>query len=154
MTDIFVKNFSSATRNCMEDYMKISLRKNPNHIILHVGTIDLKVQHLKKRKLYLSKRGSNTVSSTFISELSRTLNWQRNKNNAVFIVKKCNSDKTNINQSVRDCNRVLKFLCRNNSNKLTFAKLNLNSIRNKCKFLFVRVRDYILEVMYSGFMTF
>ena len=74
MTDIFVKNFSSATRNYMEDYMKIYLRKNPNHIILHVGTIDLKVQHLKKRKLYLSKRGSNTVSSTFISELSRTLN--------------------------------------------------------------------------------
>ena len=119
-----------------------------------MGTIDLKVQHLKKRKLYLSKRGSNTVISTFISELSRTLNWQRNKNNAVFIVKKCNSDKTNVNQSVTDCNRVLKSLCCNNSNKLIFAKLNLNSIRDKFQIRFVRVRDYILEVIYSGFMTF
>ena len=40
-SNIFVKNFSSATINCMEDYMKTTLRKNPNHIILHVGTNDL-----------------------------------------------------------------------------------------------------------------
>ena len=38
---IFVKQFSGATTNCMEDYMKPSLRKDPNHIILHVGTNDL-----------------------------------------------------------------------------------------------------------------
>ena len=38
---IFVKHFSGATTNCMEDYMKPSLRKDPNHIILHVGTNDL-----------------------------------------------------------------------------------------------------------------
>ena len=37
----FVKHFSGATTNCMEDYMKPSLRKDPNHIILHVGTNDL-----------------------------------------------------------------------------------------------------------------
>ena len=35
---IFVKHFSDATTNYMEDYMKPSLRKDPNHIILHVGT--------------------------------------------------------------------------------------------------------------------
>ena len=38
---IFVKHFSGATTNCMEDYMKPSLRKDPNHIILHVGTNNL-----------------------------------------------------------------------------------------------------------------
>lgn len=128
--------------------------KIPNHVVLHVGTIDVKVQHLDKRKLYLNKWGFNTVASTFISELSRTLNWQRNKNNAVFIVKKCNSDKINVNQNVTDCNTVLKSLCCNNSNKLIFANLNLKSVRNKFKFRFVWVRDYILEVIYSGFMTF
>ena len=37
---IFVKHFG-VTANCMEDYMKPSLRKDPNHIILHVGTKDL-----------------------------------------------------------------------------------------------------------------
>ena len=38
---IFVKHFSGATTNCMEDYMKLPLRKDPNDIILHVGTNDL-----------------------------------------------------------------------------------------------------------------
>ena len=38
---IFVKHFSGATTNCMEDYLKPSLRKDPNHIIFHVGTNDL-----------------------------------------------------------------------------------------------------------------
>ena len=34
---IFVEHFSDATINCMDDYMKPSLRKDPNHTILHVG---------------------------------------------------------------------------------------------------------------------
>ena len=37
----FVKHFSGATAICMGDYMKPSLRKDPNHIILHVRTNDL-----------------------------------------------------------------------------------------------------------------
>ena len=37
---IFFEHFSGATTNYMEDYMKPSLRKDPNHIILHVGTND------------------------------------------------------------------------------------------------------------------
>ena len=38
---IFVKHFSDATTNYMEDYMKASLQKDLNHIILYVGTNDL-----------------------------------------------------------------------------------------------------------------
>ena len=38
---IFVQHFSGGTTNCMEDYMKLSLQKDPNHIILHVGTNDV-----------------------------------------------------------------------------------------------------------------
>ena len=38
---IFVKHFSGATTNSMGDYMKPSLRKDPNDIILHIGTNDL-----------------------------------------------------------------------------------------------------------------
>ena len=33
--------FSGTTKNCMEDYMKPSLRNDPNDVILHVGTNDL-----------------------------------------------------------------------------------------------------------------
>ena len=38
---IFVKQFSGGTTNCMEDYMKQSLLKDPNHIILYVETNEL-----------------------------------------------------------------------------------------------------------------
>ena len=38
---IFVKHFSGTTTNCVEDYMKPSLRNDPNDIILHIGTNDL-----------------------------------------------------------------------------------------------------------------
>ena len=36
-----VMSFSGATADCMTDYMKPSLRENPNHFILNVGTNDL-----------------------------------------------------------------------------------------------------------------
>ena len=38
---IFVKHFSGKATNFVNDYLKPSLRKHPNHIILHVGTNDL-----------------------------------------------------------------------------------------------------------------
>ena len=38
---VHVKQFSGAKTKCMKDYMKFSLRKNPHHFILHVGTNDL-----------------------------------------------------------------------------------------------------------------
>ena len=38
---IFEKHFSGATTNCRENYMKSSLQKDPNHIILHIGTNNL-----------------------------------------------------------------------------------------------------------------
>ena len=38
---IYVKSFSGATTADMEDYMKPSVRKSPDHFILHVGTNDL-----------------------------------------------------------------------------------------------------------------
>ena len=38
---IFVKHFSGRITNCMEDYMKQSLLKDPNHIMLYVGKNEL-----------------------------------------------------------------------------------------------------------------
>ena len=48
----------------------------------------------------LNKGGYNILSSAFINELSRILNWQRDKSNAGFNVEECNSDKTNLGQKV------------------------------------------------------
>ena len=40
---VIVKSFSGATTEDMEDYLKPILRKEPENLILHVGTNDLKV---------------------------------------------------------------------------------------------------------------
>ena len=43
------------------------------NIFLIDNTNKIKAQHLNKGKLHLNKRGSNILSSTFVSELSRIL---------------------------------------------------------------------------------
>ena len=39
--NVYVKHFSGAKVRCMKDYLKPSLRENPDHFVLHVGTNDL-----------------------------------------------------------------------------------------------------------------
>ena len=38
---VYAKSFSGAKVRCMKDYLKSSLRQNPDHVVLHVGTNDL-----------------------------------------------------------------------------------------------------------------
>ena len=38
---VFLKRFSGAKVRCLKDHMKPSLRKNPDHFVLHIGTNDL-----------------------------------------------------------------------------------------------------------------
>ena len=38
---MFVKNFSGAKVRCLKGHMKPSLRENPDHFVLHIGTNDL-----------------------------------------------------------------------------------------------------------------
>ena len=38
---VYAKSFSGAKVRCMKDYLKPSLRQNPGHVVLHVGTNDL-----------------------------------------------------------------------------------------------------------------
>ena len=38
---VFVKSFSGAKVRCLKDHMKPSLRDNPDHFVLHIGTNDL-----------------------------------------------------------------------------------------------------------------
>ena len=41
---VYVKQFSGARTKCMKDYTKPSLRENPDHFILHVGTNDFNTE--------------------------------------------------------------------------------------------------------------
>ena len=39
--NVYVKHFSGAKVRCMKDYLNPSLKENPDHFVLHVGTNDL-----------------------------------------------------------------------------------------------------------------
>ena len=38
---VYVKDFPGARVRCMQDYVRPTIRENPNHIFLHVGKNDL-----------------------------------------------------------------------------------------------------------------
>ena len=74
---------------------------------------------------------------------------QRDKNNAGFAIEECTSVKINADQKVTGGNRVLKYLCCNNLNKLVFAHLSINSVRNKFELLSRQVRGNVDVLMVS-----
>ena len=39
--NIYVRHFSGAKVHCMKHHLKPSLKENPDHFVLHVGTDDL-----------------------------------------------------------------------------------------------------------------
>ena len=90
---------------------------------------------------------TNCPNIFLFSKLSRILAWQCNQNNTGFPVDECDSDKTNIDQKVIDGNRVFKSLRCNNLNKLSFAHLNISSIRNKFELLSEQVRSKVDVLM-------
>ena len=45
-----MKQFSGAKTNCIKDYTKPSIRENPDHFILHVGTNDLNTKRSPRLK--------------------------------------------------------------------------------------------------------
>ena len=63
-------------------------------------------------------------------------------------MEECRSHVSHITQA-NDCIRVLKALRSDNSNKLIFAHININSIRNKFEFLSTQVKGNIDVVMVS-----
>ena len=63
-------------------------------------------------------------------------------------MEECRSHVSNVTQA-NDCIRVLKALGSDNSNKLIFGHININSIRNKFEFLSTQVKGNIDALMVS-----
>ena len=61
-------------------------------------------------------------------------------------LEKCRSNVSNVTQA-NDCVNVWKALRSDNSNKLLFARININSIRNKFEFLSTQVKGNIDVLM-------
>ena len=91
-----VRPFSSAKTSCMHDHAKPRIREtNPKHIILHVGTNDLK-----------SEKIASQIANSII-ELANSLKNETNSIHVSLIVLR----NDNMNNKVNEFNRRLTNMC-------------------------------------------
>ena len=104
------------------------LCKEKNFYLIDHST-RIKRNHLNKGKLHLNKKGTKLLSDIFVKELSKVFNWH-NLDNLSKQFDVCDSDESLDAESATDCKKFLKSLRTTNPDKLVFAHLNINSIRN------------------------
>ena len=96
-----VKSFSGASVNDMFDYIQTTIRQHPEHIILHVGTNDLKYSNPRKvaEKIvdlgYLAETDSPNTKVTISSLLTR-------------------SDDLSLASKIKEVNKILKSFANQN----------------------------------------
>ena len=110
-------------------------------------TKKFKPHHLNKGKLYLKSNRSKLLNDVFIRHLRHVFSWQENDISNLNLGQ-CRSHVSNEAQA-NDCINVLKKLRSDNSIKLIFARLNVNSIWNKSEFLSTQVKGNIDVLMFS-----
>lgn len=99
---VVVKSFSGANTRAMSDYLKPNLELNPDQVILHVGTNDLK------------KKEPQEVAEAIV-DLARQV--ERSSDAKVVISELvCRRDK--LNEQVKAVNKRLKRYCQQNEWKL------------------------------------
>ena len=103
--------------------------------ISFIGNSGIKEFHLGKRKLHLNKKGSSAFPKNFIASYKqdRSIFFPYN----LVTVNDCSSD------TLKKQNSRLQTIRKDNLSKLIFARLNINSIRNKFDFLADVTKDNI-----------
>ena len=109
---VYVKQFSGARTKCMKDYMKPSLRENPDHFILHVGTNDLNTE-----------RSPELIAKSIV-DLATTLKGNSRDVSVSNIIVR--TDNSNLNEKGCEVNAHLREMCKE-------RKLNLINHSKKTK---------------------
>ena len=102
-------------------------------------------------RLHLNRKGANILSSSLRRHITKIFNWQLSGNTSCSNVSESDfkeNASSNLKQAKENCWHVLSSLCKDNLEKLIFAHLNINSIRNKFYFLSKQIRGSTL--MKSG----
>lgn len=126
---VFVKSFSGATTQCMVDYMKPSIRTQPDHFILHVGTNDL-----------TSNTPSDEIARNIINLASEMKSEKSDVSISTIITR---ADKPELNKKGIEVNNHLKEMCKEKNifiidnskrikpNHLNSSKIHLNKKGDK-----------------------
>ena len=96
---VFVKPFSGATISCMHDYIKPTLKHNPDVILLHVGTNDLR-----------SSKSAEDIANELIN-LSTSIKTEENE----IIISNIILRNDSLNNKGQQVNTILKESCQNNN---------------------------------------
>ena len=123
------------------------LCKEKNHYLIDHFT-RIKRNHLNKGKLHLNKKGTKLLSDIFVKELSKVFK-SRNIDNLSKQFDVCDSDEPLGAESATDCKRFLKSLRTSNLDKLVFAHLNVNFIRNMFEMLSDQIKGNIDVLLVS-----
>ena len=138
-------------RKLDEKGMKVKLHlkelSKEKNICLIDSSSKIKAQNLNKDKLHLAKYGSRISNNSFVNEVSKVLHWQVNRGNSNANVEEWNFKDDITAKKYDGCNTSLKTMRSDNANKLIFADLNINSIRNKFEFLATQVKGKIHVLM-------
>ena len=113
----------------------------------------LKPNHQNRGKLHLNQKGSKVLGDVFLKEISNVFSWHYSDevsrlNNEGRKSKFSLEDKTRI-----DAKFILKSIRQENTNKLVFAHININSLRNKFELLVDQVKGNIDVLMISEIKT-
>ena len=92
--------------------------------------------HPNKGNLHLNQKGTKVVEWYFVKKLSKQFDV-------------CDSDESLDAESATDRKHFLKLLPTSNPDKLVFAHLNINSIRNKFEMLSDQIKDKIEVLLVS-----
>ena len=85
--------------------------------------------------MHLTKYGSRVLSNNFVSKIYKVLHWQIDRDISNTSVVEYNFKDDLSAKKYNECNVTLTTIRSDNVNKLIFPHLNINSIRNKFKFL-------------------
>ena len=80
------------------------------------------------------------LGSIFTKEICKIVNWQNNQNNPGILTEKDNSGSSFDREKSNDCVKTWKSIRSDNLNKLFFAHLSINTIRNKSNFLKIKLK--------------
>ena len=108
-----------------------------------VHSKSIKQRHLNKSRLHLNSKRSAVLGETFVNHLSDIFDWKLEKNYADKIG--CNDEHMSSSPYADN----LKFIRKDNWNKLIIAYLNINSIRNKFDFLVDKIMGNVDIMMIS-----
>ena len=131
----------------MNAHLTEMFKEKKKNLINHSKKI--KLNHLNRSTLHLNQKGSKVLSDAFLKEISNVFNWHYSDEDSRLNHEGCKSKFSLEDKKRIDTKTILKSIRQEHTNKLVFAHININSLRNKFELLADQVKGNIDVLMIS-----